>query len=90
MKIIDRIIEQRRGHYCHALEVASLDHFEEVVSNIYSEFEHVNSVTDVEEFFESMQLYHIADDDFTDAQNEKLESELYDYDNRKKIYESLN
>jgi hypothetical protein len=61
--ILNKIIEARNGHYCHALEVATVYEIECTVEQIYSEFigEHDEKV--IIGFFESMQVYSLSEDE---------------------------
>ncbi|MBT7928980.1 hypothetical protein HN682_03570 [Candidatus Peregrinibacteria bacterium] len=60
-RIMDRILEDRKGHYCHALGVSSVYELESIVESIIQEFG--DDYTDLEyiQFFESMSIYALDD-----------------------------
>ena len=70
--IIDEIIESRKGHYTHALEVEDVYELESIIEGVIGEFG-TDNYTDMEfiEFFNTMELYCL---------NESEESEVYDFD----------
>ena len=77
MKILDYIIEQRKGHYCHALELASAYELECVIESVMMELGEQFSLEDYLEFFNSISIYHLPDEDSSDEHNAIMEEELY-------------
>ena len=69
--ILDTIIKARNGHYCHALEVSDTYELECAIEAVTEEFPN-HTLTEVTEFFESMSIYFLGDD-------EGLEREVYDF-----------
>jgi predicted site-specific integrase-resolvase len=65
--ILDTVIENRKGHYVHALEVESTYEIEEVISAIADEFSS-HGIEALKEFFNSMAIYYIGDDEETEKQ----------------------
>ena len=59
--ILDRVLEDRKGHYCHALEVSSIYELEYIVESLIDQFG--DEYTDLEyiQFFESMSIYSLDD-----------------------------
>lgn len=80
MKILDYIIEQRNGHYCHALELTDVYDLECVIESFIMDLGEQFSLQDYLQFFNSIEIYFIADDDSSDEHNDAIECELYDAD----------
>lgn len=78
MKIIDIIINKRKGHYCHAIEVSDTYEIESIVEHIISEFEDSHSEDDIIEFFDTMQIYYLGD-------NQEMETAVYDFNFKEHI-----
>lgn len=55
--ILNKIIEERKGMYVHALEVSNLYELESIIENLYAEFIEDYSIEEIIEFFESIELY---------------------------------
>ena len=76
-RILDKIIEERKGHYCHALEVNDVIELEGIVESVIEEFNSRNETiyTDVEfiEFFRSMEIYYLG-------RNKEEEERVYNFD----------
>lgn len=87
-KLFNDILKERKGHYCHALEVNN--HFElaniidEVVEN-YSGY----SADDYISFFKDIDIYFLEDETLTESQNEIAEYELYNFDYMTHLKEAL-
>lgn len=64
--ILDKVIENRNGHYVHAIEVTDTYEIENVIEVIANEFS-THSVQDLKEFFNSMFIYYIGDDEETET-----------------------
>ena len=62
-RIIDYIIEQRKGHYCHALELANVYELQSTIDAIYDEFIEHYYVEEIIDFFHTISLYYIINDD---------------------------
>ncbi len=80
--IFETILEERQGNYCHAVECETFYDFETVVESIVGEFPD-HSRKEIEEFFESMSIYYIGDENNTE------EERLYSYEQRKNVYDEL-
>ena len=72
-RILDKIIEDRKGHYCHALEVNDTYELESIVESLIDDLGEEYLESEYIEFFKSMELYYLGDDD-------KTEQEVYDFD----------
>lgn len=80
MKILDYMIEQRKGHYCHALELTDVYDLECVIESFIMDLGDKFSLQDYLDFFNSISIYHLPDDDSSDEYNDAVETELYDAD----------
>ena len=58
--IIDTIIEQRNGHYCHALEVSDVYELESIAESIIDEFPD-RPESDYLDFFNTIEVYSLND-----------------------------
>jgi len=72
MKIIDIIINKRKGHYCHAIQVSDIYEIESIVEHIISEFKYSHSEDDIIEFFNTMSIYYLGE-------NPEMEKAVYDF-----------
>ena len=82
--ILERIIKARQGQYCHALEVTytyELESIVEAIINEYSEDLYNGLITekDVIDFFTTMSIYYLDDDELSDDDNLLLENEVYSF-----------
>ena len=68
--ILNDIIENKKGHYCHALEVNNIDDLKNCIETLYSEFIEKYTLLDIVEFFESISIYSL---------NDNNEKEIYDF-----------
>ena len=79
-KLLDHIISERKGHYCHALELDSAYAYECVIEQIVSDYKDDFTQDEIIGFFDSIELYFIADEDSTSEWNDDAEQQLYDFD----------
>lgn len=68
--IIEKVIEQRKGMYVHALEVEDVYELQSCIEQLYSEFIENYSADEIIQFFESMEIYCL---------DESQESEVYEF-----------
>lgn len=61
-KIFNRIIKDRKGHYCHAIEVNNTYEIESIIEGLIQEFQDEYTEKDYIEFFESIELYYLGAD----------------------------
>lgn len=71
--ILETIIAERQGHYCHALEVASVYDLESTIEGLIDCYGDQFTDTDYIEFFQSIELYSLEDDKAT-------EEAIYNFD----------
>lgn len=68
--ILNYMIKQRDGYYLHVLEVHNVHELSIVIESFIDELENYFNKQDIKEFFNTMEIYHIYDDELTDLQNE--------------------
>lgn len=69
-RIIEQIIEQRNGHYCHCLEVEDIYELEAIYEALVNEFTNEFTNEEIQEFIDTLTIYCL---------NDKNEDEVYDY-----------
>ena len=74
-RILNYILEQRKGHYCHALELANVYELQSIIESIYDEFIDNYYKEEIIDFFETIQIYYYTEEE----ENEEEENELYDF-----------
>ena len=74
-KLLEKIIQERGGHYCHALEVNDAYELESVIESVIQAYPEFDEDTFID-FFESIELYCLSED------NEK---QVYDFSFEKYI-----
>ena len=86
-RLLDYIITERKGHYCHALELDSAYSYECVIEQIVSDYKDSFTLDEIIGFFKSIELYYYYDADsyddeykLTEEQQEIAENELYAFD----------
>lgn len=86
-RLLDHIITERNGHYCHALELDSAYAYECVIEQIVSDYKDDYTQDEIIGFFDTIELYYYHDaDDYddeyklSDEQQEIDENELYNFD----------
>ena len=62
MKILDRILNDRKGHYCHAIEVNDTYEIESIIEGIIELFQDQYTESEYIEFFETMSVYYLGSD----------------------------
>ena len=75
-RIINYIIEQRKGHYCHALELANAYELQSIIDAIYDEFIEQYYKEEIIDFFNTISLYYYTEEE----DNPEEEEELYNFD----------
>lgn len=90
MKILDHMINQRNGHYCHALELTDAYDLEYVIESFIMDLGEQFTLDEYLEFFNSIEIYFVADDDSTSEWNDDTEQRLYDADISELVTEYYN
>lgn len=68
-RISEQILEQRKGHYCHALEVENVYHLESVIESLVGEFHKDFSLEEITDFICSMELYCLVEENEEEVYN---------------------
>ena len=76
-KILDKVITERNGHYCHVLELGSSYELECYIEQLYSEFEEEFSKEEIIEFFETMEIYYYKENE--EEEDKEEEEKLYSF-----------
>ena len=86
-RLLDHIITERNGHYCHALELDSAYSYECVIEQIVSDYKNDFTEDEIIGFFDSIELYYYYDADnyddeykLSNEQQQIDEDELYNFD----------
>lgn len=77
--LLDHIIAERDGHYCHVLELDSVYSLECVIEQVVSDYKDSFTLDEIIAFFDSVEVYYIADECLTSELNDAIESELYEF-----------
>ena len=91
-RLLDHIIQERNGYYCHALELDSAYAYECVIEEIVGAYSNDFTQDDIVNFFDSISLCYYYDADnyddeckLTEGQQEIAETELYNFDHKQFI-----
>jgi len=76
--ILSDISNSKNGNYCHCLEVRDLQELESILEALYSEFIETYDFEDIENFFTTINIYCLDDDN---------ENEVFALDVKKFILE---
>ena len=89
-KLFNKIVEERNGHYCHAIEVDSIARIECIIESIFKSYESEDiTEKDILNFFESIEIYFIEDEELTEDENQKNQNEVYNFNFKNYIFPSL-
>ena len=79
-KLINKIVEERKGLYCHAIEVTDKYYLECLIEAVFNTYESEEiTATDIFHFFDSIEVYHLEDEELTEEQNKQNEEEVYSF-----------
>ena len=70
--ILDTIVESRKGHYIHVVEVSDVYELENIAECIVQEYEHTHTTKEIIEFLDSLEVYFLGD-------CSELEKEVYNF-----------
>ena len=76
-RLLDHIIKERNGHYCHALELANYYEYECVIKQIVSDYKGNFTKDEIIDFVISIDLYYYNGDEPECAEDEE---QLYNFD----------
>ena len=77
--ILEDIIKERKGMYCHALEAHTLVELEETLENLFFEFLNQYPLEEIKDFLKTISIYHLEDDSLSDEENAEREDEIYNF-----------
>ena len=79
-KLFNKIVEERKGHYFHAIEVKDKYDIESIIEAVFDTYESEEiTETDIFYFFDSIEVYHLEDEELTEEQNRQNEEEVYNF-----------
>lgn len=73
------MLKERNGMYCHALEVSDVYELECTIENFIGELQNQFTIEDFKVFFNTIELYYLADESLSDIENDNNETELYNF-----------
>ena len=57
MRLLDHIINERNGHYCHCIEVEDTYDMESIAESVIQEYSEDFTEAEIIEFLESLEVY---------------------------------
>lgn len=80
-KILNKLIKLRNGHYVHAIECFDLDELKDNIEYLVNEFyEQGYNIEDIKDFFNTISIYHLEDEELDEETNDINKDELYAFD----------
>ena len=79
-KLFNKIVEERNNFYCHAIEVSNVYDIENIIESIFQSYES-EEITEVDilNFFNSIEIYFLEDEEVSEEDNRKNENEVYNF-----------
>lgn len=77
--ILDYMMNERNGMYCHALEVSSIYELECIIETFVGELQNQFTSNDFKVFFSTIELYFLEDENLSENENASNETELYNF-----------
>ena len=78
-RILTKVLEQRKGHYCHVLEIGSVYELETVIGTLYQEFEDEYYIEEIIDFLDSLQVYYFPADHIEQEVCDTEEEAIYNF-----------
>lgn len=79
-KLFNKIVKERKGLYCHAIEVTDKYNIESIIEAVFDTYESEEITdTDIFYFFDTIEVYHLEDEELTEEQNRQNEEEVYNF-----------
>ena len=75
--LLNKIIEQRNGHYCHAVEVSNVYDLENIAEVIISENEEEFPIEVITEFLQSLTIYYLPEEG--EEEDKEEENKIYNF-----------
>ena len=76
-RLLNHIITERNGHYCHALELSNYYEYESIIEQTVSDYKDSFTKDEIIEFFKSIDLYYYTGDE---PEYKEEEEQLYNFD----------
>ena len=77
--ILEDIIKERKGMYCHALEAHTLEELKEILGELFFEFSSQYPLEEIRDFLKTMSIYHLEDDSLSDEENARRDKEIWQF-----------
>lgn len=79
-KLFNKIVEERKGHYLHAIEVNNIYEIESIIESIFQSYESEEiTEKDILNFFNTIEVYFLEDEEVSPEQNKQNEKEVYNF-----------
>lgn len=79
-KLFNKIVTERKGLYIHAIEVHNVYEIESIIESIFQEYESEEiTETDILNFFNTIEIYFLEDEEASPEQNKQNEQEVYNF-----------
>lgn len=75
--LLNKIIEERSGHYCHAVEVSTVYDLENIAEAIVGENEDEFAMDIIIDFLESLTVYYLPQDG--EEEDKEEEERIYNF-----------
>lgn len=76
-RLLNHIISERKGHYCHALELANYYEYENIIEQIVSDYKDDFTKDEIIAFFNNIDLYYYTGNE---PEYKEEEEQLYNFD----------
>lgn len=70
--LLEKVIERRKGHYCHVVEVSTVYELEVIAEAIVSENKNDFSIEVITEFLETLDIYYLAEEEENEQEREAI------------------
>lgn len=88
--LLEKVINERNGHYCHVVEVSEVYELENIAEAIIKENEDLFDAETIIDFLETLTVYFLENEEETEEYNNEKEKEVYAFNFREYISTSLN
>lgn len=77
--ICQHMVEQRNGHYCHALEVYNTYELESIIEQFIDQHNEVFNKQDFIVYFKTMEIFVLETNEVDQDENDLNEAEVYSF-----------
>lgn len=88
--LLEKVINSRKGHYCHVVEVSDVYELEAIAEAIVSENQNEFDAEAIIDFLETLTVYYMENEEESEEYNKEKETEVYAFNFREYITTSLN